>query len=461
MNRWFSEVCKKYSNRLLVYPNIYYKDFQKMSEIQKEQYMLQGVKPGSKLLLNQYNSVQFLSRLKALWEIGATTCIMSPKLSHTKKEDFKKILLHKQKHDDKYLMTDALCMLTSGTTAATPKVVKLSHSNIQSHIEMLREHIPDSLIGKDDRTFSILPWTHCYGLLGECFSVLDRGASMGILSPTCQQEFSFPVFFKDLHMTQPTILFVVPHLLEIIMKRDAQMKNYFTNKTIRRKFWFGSKLRYIVSGGAYLRNDIRKFFWDEFEIKIIQGYGCTEMSPMIALQNEFDVDDHSVGKLLPNIQVRINTENEILVNGPNRFLGYSGSPPLEYHEFYNTKDLGYVQNDRLYLTGRTSNMVKLSNGKFVDISHLENNVKDMIPYAQDVCIWCEEDGRFAGIVHTLQDIPYKRYNVECFHEDIDVIVQNVSFTSPINGTLTQKGEKCRPMIKSIYGGKNKPLPSPL
>lgn len=449
MHRWFSEICKKHAERVFVRPSFRYKDLSKLSKDKKQDFLGQNIKKGSRVIVSEYNSVDFLAKLNALWEIGATPCLVSPKLSLSKKEACENLMLHSNPEST----TDAMLLLTSGTSANMPKGIRLSHGNLTSHVEMLREHISQEVFSSNDRTFSFLPWTHCYGLMGECFSVLDRGASMSILTPSSQEQFSFPLFFRDLHWCQPTILFVVPYLLEVILKRDLQMRKLISNRKIRRTFWFGGKLRYIVSGGAHLKPEVRKAFWDDFDVEILQGYGCSEMTPMISLQRSFNFLDTSLGELLPNVQVDVRN-NEIWVNGPNRFQGYLDETALSFAEFYNTKDMGYVKDGRLYLTGRSSHIVKLSNGKFMNLTEMEKTLMEMIPFCQDVCIWKAADHNFYGVAHIIntpreyEGVFEKTYR--CYEQDIRIHLQKTTFLSPMDGTLTLKGEKCRPVIQSLY-----------
>lgn len=451
MYRWLSSTCRKYGERTLIRPSFRYNDLLGLSELYREEYRRTGVGRGSRVVVSDYNSPDFLGRVQALWGLGATPCLISKKHGREKRMAYERMMVE---GDGKDLMNtqDALILLTTGTSSQNPKGVRLTHQNLLSHVDMLREHIPLTMFGPSDRTFSFLPWTHCYGLMGECFSVMDRGASMGILSSSAQAEFGFARFFQDLQRTQPTILFVVPYVLEMILQRDVHLRKLITNKRMRRMFWFGSNLRFVVCGGAYLRPEIRRGFFDFLDVEVLQGYGCTEMSPMISLQKRFDPMDVSVGETIPDVQVDIRNE-EIWVNGGNRFYGYVGESPLSYAEFYNTRDRGYVRDGRLYVNGRSSNMVKLSNGKFVDVQGMEKELKNVIPYCQDVCLWWNpEKGRFYGVAHVVNRVAHSasQQTFEALGQSVNIHLQRTSFVSIANGTLTSKGEKCRPLIQSLY-----------
>lgn len=457
MHRWISNVCKQHADRVLIRPSYQYKDLLKSSNEKQHAYRRQGVRPGSKVVLSEHNSIALLSKMHALWELAATPCLIPARTPNDKKRECQDILRRHDRHDvdtsERMGSVDALIMFTSGTSAQTPKAVRLSHTNLCRHIEMVSEHVPTEMLTPNDRTFSFLPWTHCYGLMGECFSVMDRGGSMGILSPECQLHFSFPRFYRDLQLTQPTILFVVPQLLETILQRDEQIRRFIPSSRLRRGLWFGKSLRFIVSGGGPLRPHVRRAFWEHLEIPILQGYGCTEMSPMIALQTEFNVDDLSVGKVLPHVDIKFK-DNEVLVNGPTRFVGYIQEAPLPHFAFHNTRDRGYLQEDgSLVLTGRTSDVIKLSNGRFVNIQDLESTMKEMVPYARDACLWqVPSSGQFFGVVHVDQQQPStpRRRRVRIFSETVDIICVTEPFKKIGDGTMTLKHEMCRPAIQKLF-----------
>jgi long-chain acyl-CoA synthetase len=305
---------------------------------------------------------------------------------------------------------------------------------------MLRKHVPTSLFNYTDRTFAFLPWTHCYGLLGECFSVLDRGASMGIYP---FRQLIFPYFSPRLHFYNPTILFVVPRFLELIYNYDSK---YLSEMSVdyRRRLWFGKNIKYIVSGGAKLDYQLKLYFFNTLNVKILQGYGCSEMSPMISLQTDFDINDKSVGKLLPDIKLEIDQNNHISVNGPNKFLGYLGDDNHHPDQFFYPGDLGYYRDDRLYITGRDSQFIKLSNGRFMDLSILENLYKTNHNFKQ-ICIW-QENNILMGFAYPSSSVIRTQFQ----NMDLFIYPINKPFLSIENETINMKGELCRMQIKKYF-----------
>lgn len=442
MQRWFREICKKHHNRVLFYPKFTYTDLDNMSEVYRKQWE-KKIEPHQYVTLSQPNCPDLLAKIKALLELDAVPCLISPRM-HSDRA--KSVSQYVKQHTPS--PEEALVILTSGTTAI-PKGVRLSHTNLLSHTEMLRKHVSHDIFSEHDRTFSFLPWTHSYGLLGECFSVLDRGASMGVLSPHTQLQFRFPYFFKDFHWTRPTILFVVPHLLEQMKTQNRRLKEFISSADIRRHILFGKNIQWVVCGGAKLDPDVRAELWHDLKIPILQGYGCTEMSPMISLQNNFDVDDTSVGELLPGVEVEIAPDNEILVRGDNKFLGYIGPGDTGY--YHPTGDLGYVRDNKLYLTGRKSNMVKLQNGKFIDITDLEQTLRQRMPDCREICLWVREDHQIVGVAQFQhENIIQHHFYFKVMGEMIRIYRTNVPFTSINDGTLTEKREICRRAVQEKF-----------
>lgn len=327
---------------------------------------------------------------------------------------------------------EAMVVFTTGTSSIYPKGVLLSHDNIMCHMDMLRRHVPERLLNSQDRTIPLLPWTHCYGLLGECFSVLDRMGSMRV----CRRLTELPY---HIHMYKPTILFVVPKMIEKILEYDRRMRSILSKET-RKQMWFGSQIRYLVSGGAALSEQSLRETRDHLGLSVYQGYGCTEMSPMITLQTE--ENDNNVGTLLPDIEIMFGQDQEILVRGPNRFMGYLGENLLDRDIFYHTGDAGYMDDKhRLHITGRLSAIVKLSNGRFVNLNQLEQDIQKTV--AAPLCLW-DHEGRIHGAV--VRPTPHQWHKLIADYKWIEWHQRPHDF-SMADGTLTLKGEVSRRMVQ--------------
>ena len=183
---------------------------------------------------------------------------------------------------------------------------------------------------------------------------------------------------------QPNTLYFVPRILENIKQKVDFLDKPLINKIlpyILHKI-FGKKLLIIFTGGAYLSPITKKFYIDN-GIKIIEGYGATETSPMISVHNLDSYQNiESIGKILDNVVVEI-IDNEICVHGKNVMKGYWNNKKETEKVFikknnmffYKTGDAGYIKDNFLYYQGRINTNYKLSNGKFVNVEEVENNIK--------------------------------------------------------------------------------------
>ena len=265
----------------------------------------------------------------------------------------------------------AAILYTSGTSGL-PKGVKLTHLNIMSNIESIDRSIGNNNwnITKDDKSVMFLPFNHSYGLSGFNY-MIKKGASMYINNDPTQ-------LINDFKTYNPTLLFAVPRLFQMIyQKLPIQNMDYvpYIFKYLLTKQLFGSELKYATCGGAFLDPKLLQTFHN-LNVPIFQGYGTTEASPMIALNNGKNNKYKSVGKILDCNKVKF-VNDEIWVSGNNVSSGYynidSDSFVTEEEKtWYKTGDTGYIENEYLYITGRISETYKLSNGKFVNPSEVEN-----------------------------------------------------------------------------------------
>ena len=130
---------------------------------------------------------------------------------------------------------------------------------------------------------------------------------------------------------------------------------------------FGGKLDFIVSGGAALDPELGRK-WELMGVKIVQGYGATEASPVISNHTLAERRPDSVGRPLPNVEVKLSDDGEILVRGDSISPGYFNSPEQTAAAFdddwYMTGDLGYFDDDDfLHIRGRMKDMIVLPAGR--------------------------------------------------------------------------------------------------
>lgn len=315
---------------------------------------------------------------------------------------------------------DDICGLlyTSGTTG-DPKGVLLTHRNITSNINAI--HAMD-IIDPGDTSLAFLPWAHSFGQTAELHSLFSTGASMGLVEDVS-------TIVENLGEIQPTLLFSVPRVFSRIHEavhrkldegsglqrilfsraisnagkvRDARasgrspsvlaglLHRLFDRLLFSRiRDRFGGRLRYAISGGAKLREEVARFL-DLLEIMVLEGYGLTETSPLVSVNLPGQHRIGSVGRPVPGVEVEIRDvaegdhgegEGEVCVRGPNVMKGYFKKPEktrevLDPDGTFHTGDLGFVDDDGfLYIVGRVKERYKLETGKYVVPGPVEDAIE--------------------------------------------------------------------------------------
>ncbi len=312
----------------------------------------------------------------------------------------------------------ATIVYTSGTTGA-PKGVMLSHQNILSNIKGALSQIP---VFPQDRFLSFLPLSHIFERTAGYYTPLSEGASIYYVENP-------KITLRDnIREVQPSILISVPRIFEKIeeniwntiekkgkwkkhlflwaMKQNPQNFQYTLAKwLVMKKIQkiFGGKLRLALSGGAALSPRIAKFF-QKIGITILEGYGLTETSPVISVNTQERKKIGSVGHLLPEVQVKLTPEKEILVFGPNVMKGYWRNEDetkkiLDNDHWIHTGDLGFFdQNGFLHIIGRKKEMLVLSTGKNIWPEAIEQLLNSDPFIAQSIIIGHQQSFIVALIV---------------------------------------------------------------
>ena len=270
----------------------------------------------------------------------------------------------------------ATLIYTSGTTGS-PKGVILSNENIISNIEMIHTRFHDL---STSLSLNILPWAHIYSQTCELYYNLLNDNRIAIAS-------SRENFIKECSEIQPESLYIVPRVLDLVKSKIDMLDVPFVRTVIpfALRRIFGSKLQVIFTGGAKLQPETREFF-SRNNILICEGYGATEVSPMVCVNHMNDPrNEESIGKLLDGVLAEI-VDGELQVSGSNVMQGYWGQPEetqkviieRQGKTWYKTGDAARIEDGFVYYEGRIGDNYKLSNGKFVNVDAVETVVKHYV-----------------------------------------------------------------------------------
>jgi long-chain acyl-CoA synthetase len=273
-------------------------------------------------------------------------------------------------------------VFTSGTTG-DPKGAMISHGNLIACATSMAEVFP---IGPKERLLSVLPLSHLYEQVVGFITPLLGGASVAY--PVSRQPAVLVRAFKDFGVTT---LLIVPQGLRLLDRtierrvEEAGRTNLFRRlhaiarvlpRPIRRLLFypvisrFGGKLKTIGVGASALDVELGQR-WMDMGIDVLQGYGATEMSPVVSFTRPSANRLGTVGQAIPRVEIRIAEDGEILARGPNRFQGYWRNPEataavIDAEGWYHTGDLGSLTSDGfLTMHGRKKDMLALPDGQKV------------------------------------------------------------------------------------------------
>ncbi len=298
----------------------------------------------------------------------------------------------------------ASIIYTSGTTGK-PKGVMLSHSNMLSNIY---DGMATFAVYKSDLMLSFLPLSHTFERTCGYYMQVMTAATVAYAR-------SIPLLSEDLQTIRPTLLISVPRIYERIygaintkLREGSPLKRMLfklavdvgwsrfqheqgrggwkpsfllwplLQKLVAQKIMdrLGGRLRTAVTSGAALAPEISRMFIG-LGLPVVQGYGLTETSPIVAgnkLDNNFP---DSVGQPIRGVQVKIGEQSALLVKGPNVMMGYWNNPEatramIDADGWLNTGDTARIsETGHIYITGRLKEIIVLSNGEKMPPADIE------------------------------------------------------------------------------------------
>lgn len=374
---------------------------------------------------------------------------------------------------------DLACILYTSGTTGLPKGVELTHGNFMEDASSSLLYFP---VLSTDCTLSFLPWAHAFGLTAEMLIFVRQGASLALAE-------SPKTISKNLLEANPTVLIGVPKIFngihDAIYKQMAsspvlkqqlfertvsmgklalqggsrfeRMQHALLDRLVGKKIRaiFGKRMRMSICGGAPLSKEVIEFY-DAFGIEILEGYGMTETSPIIALNGCKGRRVGSVGLPIGNIDVEImpieGTEGdagEITIKGPIVMRGYHNNPEataevIDEEGRLHTGDVGYLDKDGfLFLIGRVKEQYKLENGKYVVPAALEKQLM-LSNYIESAVVVG------SGRPYNIALIFPNRENVEQFCQktgidvsDYDAVLKNTKVVDFFAKELKRLSEKFR------------------
>ena len=362
----------------------------------------------------------------------------------------------------------ATIIYTSGTTGI-PKGVMLSHRNIMGNVNSLAQSMP---ISKFKRTISFLPLCHIFERTAAYFYML--------LGTSINYPESMEKLGDNIKEVKPHYFITVPRLLEKIFEKimstgynlsivkraifgwsvnlglhyhDRGRNNWFYNLRlfIARKLVFvkwvealGGEIKGIISGSAALQPRLSRVF-TAAGIPVIEGYGLTETSPVLTC-NRFDKGENyfgTVGYAIPDVEIKIAENGEILGKGPNLMMGYYNHPEatkkaIDEEGWFHTGDVGEILDGKyLKITGRLKEIFKTSGGKFIIPQPIENKMKESF-FIEHIMVIGENRKYTAAIIQPSFDFVRKWAK----GKNIELITrENIAYSKDVKDRIWEEVEK--------------------
>ncbi|MCA5005429.1 AMP-dependent synthetase/ligase [Sphingobacterium bovistauri] len=312
---------------------------------------------------------------------------------------------------------DLLTLIYTSGTTGKPKGVYLTHKNLISNVSACSPLLTDDI----NKALSFLPLCHIFERM-VVYMYISKGVHVYYAE-------NLDNIVADINEVKPEVFTTVPRVLEKVYDKIIEKGKALTGIKKSLFFWavalghqfqepkqngvwyniklgiarklifskwqqaLGGNIKFIISGGAALQQRLARIFWAA-DIKILEGYGLTETSPVIAVNSwdENDVKFGSVGRVLKNLDVKIAEDGEILVKGPSITAGYykndeATKETIDENGYLHTGDIGELTSDGfLKITDRKKEIFKTAGGKYIAPQVMENKLMESVLIGQVMII---------------------------------------------------------------------------
>ena len=362
----------------------------------------------------------------------------------------------------------ALIIYTSGTTG-NPKGVMLLFLNLFTNIKSVADDVP--IYNADRRCLVLLPLHHVLPLMGTVIAPITRGGGVAISPSMTGKD-----IMDTLQIGKVGIMVGVPRLWQTLYnamkkkidehgitralfnmcrKANNRTLSRIVFKSVRKKM--GGKIDYLVSGGAALDSDTA---WGlkTLGLDVLEGYGMTECAPMISFTRPNDILPGSVGRVLPCMETKILENGELCARGPNVMQGYYNMPDetaqvLDSDGWIHTGDMArFDEEGHLFITGRTKEIIVLSNGKNVNPAEIEVKLEKYSSIVKEAAVTQDGDMLKAIIVPQTEWIGSKSDDEAEEILKTDVLQpynQSVSQYKKVMGVFIYRGELPRTKMEKL------------
>jgi long-chain acyl-CoA synthetase len=329
---------------------------------------------------------------------------------------------------------DTLTLCYTSATTGEPKGVVLTHENLTSVLQDCLEVFKDSIRPESEELLTFLPLSHIIGKL-EVMAMFVFGWKLNFAENLQKLD-------ENLKEVKPTILFAVPRIFDRAYekieeelhktswaKRKAFSAGLYTSKKLNRLIleqeivpsWikmaipyfrkfilkrvmdaFGGRLRFVICGGAPLSRPVGEYF-KALGIHILEGYGLTESCAPVTLNTLAHTQFGSVGRPLPEVELRIEEDGEILIRSRKIFKEYFKNPGATEAAFnegwFLTGDVGFIDPQGfLHITDRKKDLIILSGGKNIAPQKIENRLKELDLLIDDVLVVGDAEKTLAALI---------------------------------------------------------------